>query len=508
VLALPTLFLLALLADPDAGPPPPATPPEAASAAGSPAPGAADEDADESPLERTTGAEAKPRTLAEIKQSGYLRILTRNTATSFFIYRGHRMGFDYELGKRLAQQLGIRALFVVPKNWDDIIPALLRGEGDVIAGQMTVTPDRAKQVLFAKPYLVTREVAVWKKGAKPIAAREDLSGKKVKVRRSSSYWASLEGLNGELEKAGKPKLELTAAPEDEETEEILDEITHGKVAYSVADELIARQTAAYYTALQLGAVISDERQLAWAVRPGEDTLLAEIDKLMRTEKKGPEFNILKKKYFEADREFRKRGKETLDGTGSLSPYDPLIQAVAKKYGHDWRLVAAQVYQESRFDPTRTSWSGAQGLFQLMPATAKEVGVKDPFDPKQSLDGGAKYMARIMKHFEEVPDPIERYKLALAAYNCGPGHVDDARSILKSRGKPAEKWDDVKGAMLELSREKVHSQTKYGFCRCTEPVDYVRHIVERYDAYRQLVPEEPVKPEPKTKAAPKPKTEKG
>src|SRR5205807_1074132 len=129
---------------------------------------------------------------------------------------------------------------------------------------------------------------------------------------------------------------------------------------------------------------------------------------------------------------KKRGKETMGSGGSLSPYDPLIQKAAAKYGYDWRLVAAQIYQESRFDPQRKSWCGAQGLFQIMPATAKELGVKDPFDVQQGIDGGLKYMARLTKHFESVPDSVERYKLALAAYNCGAGHVDDARSILRSR----------------------------------------------------------------------------
>ena len=135
----------------------------------------------------------------------------------------------------------------------------------------------------------------------------------------------------------------------------------------------------------------------------------------------------------------------------------------------------------------------------MPATAKELGVKDPLDPAQSIEGGAKYMKKLMHHFEDVPDTVERYKLALAGYNCGPGHVDDARAVLKFEHKPAETWDDVRPAMLSLSKEKVHGKTRFGYCHCGEPVAYVQKITERFDAYRQMVPAEPkVKPAPPRK----------
>jgi membrane-bound lytic murein transglycosylase F len=457
------------------------------------------EDVQEGGLVRPTGATRKPRTLEEIKKSGYIYILTRNNSTSFFIYRGHRMGFDYELGKRLAQQLGIRAEFVVPRSWNDLIPTLLRGEGDVIAGEVTVTPERSAQVRFAEPYITTAERIVYKKGSPTINAPEDLSGKSVKIRKSSSYWGTIEALNQKLTAAGKPPVEVVAATEDEETDDILDEVAHGKVAYTVADDLIANQTAAFLEDLVVGPALTEARPLAWAVRPDQQDLAAEIDKLFKKEKKEPEFNVLKQKYFLADREIKRRGKETIEGNGSLSPYDPMIVATAKKYGFDWRLMAAQIYQESRFDPKRKSWCGAQGLFQLMPPTAAELGIKDPFDPKQGIEGGANYMSRLVKHFDEVPDNVERYKMALASYNCGPGHVDDARKLLRDQKKPADTWADVATAMLQLSKEKVHGNTKYGYCRCGEPVDYVRHISERYDSYRQLVPETPSAPEPTAKS---------
>jgi membrane-bound lytic murein transglycosylase F len=442
---------------------------------------------DDVPLDRPSGA-GEVRSLQQIKQSGYIRILVRNNATSFLIYRGHRLGFDYELGKRLAQSLGIRAQFVVPRAWQDIIPSLLRGDGDVIAGEMTATAERAKQVQFADPYLTTSERIVYRKGSTPLTAPGDLSGKKVSTRRSSAYWQSLETLNARLAAAGKPAAELIPAPEDMETEEILDGVAHGDPLYTVADELIAKLVVGANEQLVLGPAMGEPRPLAWAVRPGGAELVAAINAMFKAEKKGPEFNIWKKQYFETPREFSAHERAAFTKSGTLSPYDKLIAAAAHKYGFDWRLVAAQVYQESQFEPQRTSWCGAQGLFQIMPATAKTLGVQDAFDPAQSIEGGCKYMSRIMKSFEDVADSIERYKMSLAAYNCGPGHVQDARSILQERHVPNDRWETVRGAMLELSHEKVHGQTHFGYCRCGEPVAYVQKILERYDGYKQLIPD--------------------
>ncbi len=160
---------------------------------------------------------------------------------------------------------------------------------------------------------------------------------------------------------------------------------------------------------------------------------------------------------------------------------------SESYGFDWRLVAAQIYQESRFDPKNKSWVGAQGLFQIMPATAKGLGIVDPTDPEQSIRGGLKYMNQLASHYNDVPDSIERYRFALAAYNSGFGHIDDARHLARVAGKDAAVWKNVAPWLLKLSDRAVAAKVRFGFCRGTEPVEYVRHIDERYAGYAQLVP---------------------
>ena len=440
-------------------------------------------------VSRASGRPDHPRTLEEIVKSGYIRVLTRNNDTSFFIYRGHRMGFDYELGKKLAQHLGIRVDMIITNGWQDMVPALLRGEGDAIAAELTVTPERQKEVLFAEPWGHTREVVVWKDGTTPIKAAEDLSGKEVHVRKGSSYWRTLTELNAKLKAAGRQPVAIVPIDEDWETDTILQAVSKGEIVYTVADELLANIHTSYWDNLVVGPPISPDRDLAWAVRPGDLKLKKAIDDVFRELRRKPDFNILKKKYFEAERSLKKERKDKFyaSETGTLSKYDPLVRKYAEQHAFDWRLVAAQIYQESRFDPQRKSWVGALGLFQIMPATAKGLGIHDPTDPEQSIRGGLKYMQQLSDHYKDVPDPIERYRFALAAYNTGFGHVDDARRLAKLEHRDPAKWRQVAPFLLKLSDRKYARKARFGFCRGVEPVDYVRHIDERYTGYAQLVP---------------------
>ena len=440
-------------------------------------------------VSRASGRPDHPRTLEEIVKSGYIRVLTRNNDTSFFIYRGHRMGFDYEMGKKLAQKLGIRVDMIITNGWNDMLPALLKGEGDVIAAEVTVTEERKKHALFAEPWAHAHEVVIWKDGSPPIKSAEDLAGKDVHVRRGSTYYDTLAALNEKLEAQGKPKVMIKVVPEEDETDTILQAISRGEYIYTVADDLLANIHTAYWPNLVIGPAVSPERDIAWAVRPRDTKLKATIDALLRDMKRKPDFNVLKRKYFEAERSFNKERKDKFyaSETGTLSPYDPLVRKHAEAHGFDWRLVAAQIYQESHFDPQRKSWVGAQGLFQIMPATAKGLGIQDATDPEQSIRGGLEYMQKLHDHYRDVPDEIERYRFALAAYNTGFGHVDDARGLCRAAGKNHTHWREVAPYLLKLSDKKFAQKTRFGFCRGFEPVDYVRHIDERYTGYAQLVP---------------------
>ena len=305
----------------------------------------------------------------------------------------------------------------------------------------------------------------------------------------SAYFDTLTDLSRTLEARGLPAIRVHAVPEDWETDTILTAVSKGEILYTVADGLLARIHVASFAGLKMGPEISADRDLAWAVRPGDVKLKKEIDAVFRKLRKKPDFNLLRHKYFEEDRSFQKTRRNELyaSETGTLSPYDAMVRRYAQEHAFDWRLVAAQIYQESHFDPRRKSWAGASGLFQLMPATARGLGVDDPTDPEQSIRGGLEYMQKLQDHYVDVRDDIERYRFALAAYNTGSGHIDDARRLARGDKKDAKKWREVAPYVLRLSQRKYASRTRFGYCRGAEPVDYVRHIDERYAGYAQLVP---------------------
>jgi membrane-bound lytic murein transglycosylase F len=211
---------------------------------------------------------------------------------------------------------------------------------------------------------------------------------------------------------------------------------------------------------------------------------------MKKHYKGLFYNMTVNKYFKNAKQMKiAAGEARSDKAGQLSPYDDLVRKHARTYELDWRLITSQMYQESRFDPNVTSWVGAKGLMQVMPRTAQELKVDDVVKPDSGILAGTKLMARYSALFNspEVKEK-DRIRFALASYNCGPGHVYDARQLAKEMGLDPNKWfGNVEKAALLLSKREIARKVRYGYCRCEEPVKYVSQIQSRYDTYVKLVP---------------------
>jgi membrane-bound lytic murein transglycosylase F len=192
------------------------------------------------------------------------------------------------------------------------------------------------------------------------------------------------------------------------------------------------------------------------------------------------------KYFERARHLSDGGAE-LRGDGSISPYDDLVRRAAEAHGFDWRLVVAQMYQESRFDPDAESWAGARDLMQVLPRTAQELGIDDLHDPEKSVEAGLRYLEWVRERFPASLDPAERMWFTLAGYNAGHGHVRDARRLARRLGHDPDRWfGHVERAMLKLSEPEYANRARHGFVRGREPVQYVRAIRDRYQAYVDLL----------------------
>jgi membrane-bound lytic murein transglycosylase F len=410
-----------------------------------------------------------------------LRVLTRNNAASYFLYRGELVGFEYEFIREFARQQGLRLEIVVPPNSRDLLPWLVEGRGDIIAAAMTPTAGRRAQgVSFSKPYNFVSQVLVARSDEEELRGPLDLDGRQVVVRRSSEYWTTLEQL-----RFSGVDFELIAAPEELETNEIIAHVAAGAFDLTVADSNTLDLELTWRDDIKGAFALTEEKPQAWAVRGINPELLAAVDEFIDREYRGLFYNVIYDRYFRDERRIRRHRAERASHGGELSPYDALVRRYAEQYGFDWRLIVAVMYQESRFDPEAQSFAGARGLMQILPRTAEQLGFEDELahDPEAGIHAGIRYLAWVRDRFDDELPVRDRMWFTLAAYNAGFGHVNDARRIAAEEGLNPNRWfGNVERAMMLLSRPQYAQNARFGYCRCAEPVNYVREILNRYNAY--------------------------
>ncbi|MFW6333102.1 MAG: membrane-bound lytic murein transglycosylase MltF [Thermodesulfobacteriota bacterium] len=418
--------------------------------------------------------------LDEIRKRGVLRVLTRNNAATYFIWRGQMVGFEYEMVRKFAEEIGVRLQMVVPPTREDLFPWLLEGRGDVIAASMTASSEREQRegVRFSRPYNKVFEVVVARASEKGLEGMADLKGRTITVRKSSSYWTTLESLR----EAGA-EFDLEPAPELLETEEIIGKVAKGEYDLTVADSHILDIELTWREDVKGAFALEDPVSHGWAVRPEDEKLLAAVNRFLKSEYRGLFYNMTLKKYFKNPKKIRSHIEFRAKTSGALSPYDDLVKTYAGRYDFDWRLIVALMYQESRFDPEVRSFAGARGLMQMLPKTARALGFEDLTDPETSIQAGVKYLDRLRKYFEPELPVHERMNFILAAYNAGQGHVRDARILARELGLNPDRWfDHVEKAMGLLSKRKYARNARFGYVRGHETVKFLREIRRHYRAY--------------------------
>ncbi|MTI22623.1 transporter substrate-binding domain-containing protein [Fulvivirga sp. RKSG066] len=438
--------------------------------------------------------------LQKIKERGSLVAIVDNSSTGYFLYKGQPMGYEFDLLSLYAKHLGIDLQVKLTTSIDQAFEMLNRGEGDVIAYSLTVTKGRKQHVAFTENHYTTRQVLVqrkprnWHKMTRDqldkvlVRNQVDLVGKEVHVRKSSSYVERLENLSQEI----GGDIIVIEEEDSAETEELIKRVALQEFDYTVADETVAMVNAGYYTNIDVKTPISFPQQIAWAVRKNAPQLLQSLNSWMRGLKKQPTFNVIYKKYFKNNRASQRRARSDFSSMGGekISVYDDMIKAGADSLGWDWRLLASQIYQESRFDPKAKSWAGAIGLMQLVPETGYRFGANNLLDPAQSIKAGINYLKYLDDLWlKTVEDDDERKKFVLASYNVGLGHVVDARQLAKKYDRDPTKWDDnVEYFLLMKSKPEFFRDeiVESGYCRGEEPVNYVKQIFNRYDQYKQLI----------------------
>ncbi|RED93634.1 membrane-bound lytic murein transglycosylase F [Marinoscillum furvescens DSM 4134] len=442
--------------------------------------------------------------LDQIKARGYLTAIMDNSSTGFFIYKGRTMGYEYELLKAFTDSLGLELRINITPSLEEGFAKLNAGEGDILAYNLTITKERKKRIAFTHYHnlvemvLVQRKPDNWRQmklheiEASLIRNPVDLIGKEVYVRHHSSYIDRLQNLSEEI---GGDIFIIQASPEVE-TEAVIRQVADGFVDFTVAEKDIAMVNATYYPNLDVETAISFPTRIAWGVRKNADGLLEALNEWILDMRKEADYYVIYDKYFKSRKAALRRTRSEYFslGGGKLSPYDSLIQHAAKELNWDWRLLAAQIFRESGFDPAAESWVGAVGLMQLMPSTAEEHRVISRTNPRESIRGGTAHLKWLQDYFAEyVPDSTQRMRFVLAAYNVGHGHVVDAIRLTEKYGANPAAWDDVKEYLIKKSNSAFFNDpvVSYGYCRGVEPVTYVSTVLSIFENYQALFPDEAI-----------------
>lgn len=426
--------------------------------------------------------------LPQLVERRFIRVLTVYNKTNYFLDGMQQRGITYEVAKAFEefinkdQKIGKKhplQIAMVPVARDQLIPALLRGQGDIIAANFTITDERAAQVAFADPFATgIKEVLVTGPSAPQLATLDDLAGKDVHVRFSSSYHDSLEKLNADFATRGLAPMNLVAADENLETEDLLEMVSAGILPYLVVDQHLAKLWAEVLPDLVLreDLVFRDNAAIAWAVRPDSPELLAAINRFVPKAKKGTELgNTLIKRYFSVNKWITNP-----NGSADRKRFEdavPLFKQYAGEYGFDWVMIAAQSYQESRIDQSVVSHVGAMGVMQIKPETAadKSVGIKDISSIEPNIHAGVRYLRWIIETYLDDPaiDDKNRLLLAFAGYNAGPGRLNTLRKKTAEDGRDPNVWF---GNVEHAAAAKIGRET----------VTYVANIAKYYYAYRLIL----------------------
>lgn len=436
---------------------------------------------------RNTSGEEKPDDLQLIKDSDELVVLTLYSSTSFFIYRGQDMGFQYELSEQFAKSLGVRLKVKVARNVQDLIEKLLAGEGDLIAYNLPITNEWKDSLIYCGEEVITHQVIVQRAGGriKPLTDVTELIGKDVYVK-PGKYYDRLVNLDKELGGG----IHIHKVTNDSITvEDLITQVSQGKIPYTVADNDIARLNTTYYPNLNINLSISFDQRASWAVRKDSPQLAAAADKWHKENMTSPAYTASMKRYFEISKAIPHSPILSLR-EGKISHFDPLFKKYAPEIDWDWRLLASLAYTESNFDTTAVSWAGARGLMQLMPATARAMGVPPgkEQDAEESIKAAVKYIAATTRSFSKIPKE-ERINFVLASYNSGIGHVLDAMALAEKYGKDKYVWrDNVENFILLKSNEEYFTDPvcKNGYFRGIETYNFVRDITARYEQYKKKI----------------------
>lgn len=411
-------------------------------------------------------------------KTGELVVITRNSATTYYEdASGQPAGLEHDLVELFARDLGVKARFIQASRFNQIIPSVMAHQAHFAAAGLTVTPEREKLVSFGPAYQTIKQQVAYNTNSLKPSGIKDVVGDSIEVVAGSSYVERLEALRATL-----PDLKWREQ-ETLESEELLERVSNGQTEYAVADSNIIDITKTYLPNVDAAFDVSPPQSLAWAFpKDADPELLAKANAFFeRIRKDGTLKMLLERYYGHTQRLGSDDVSEMLDKrTDTLPRFRKYFQEAQDASDVDWRLLAALSYQESHWDPLATSPTGVRGIMMLTEDTADRLGVSDRLDAKQSIRAGGKYIASLKDMLpERIPEP-DRTWLALAAYNMGYGHLEDARVLAQRMRMDPDSWASIKKVLPLLGQTAYYSKLKHGYARGGQAVIFVESIRSYYE----------------------------
>lgn len=414
--------------------------------------------------------------LDQVLERGTLVMLTRNGASTYYIGPDGETGPEYERVRAFAEALGVNLEVKVADRFASLAAMLDAREGDLIAANLTRTPGRADRFRFGPDLESAQIEAVYRRGERRPRSLAELVDLDVAVIAGSSYEEALES-------AREKHPELRWAAREVGIDEMLQAVSEGEIDVTLVDSNILAANRPFYPKVRRAFVLDQALPQAWAFSLERDGSLAEraAEFLEQAQQDGT-LAAIRDRFEQVVMHQDQVGMQQFlrQVEERLPPLLPMFKQVAEELDLDWRLLAALGYQESHWDPAATSRTGVRGVMMLTRRTANAMGVDDRLDPRQSIEGGAQYFKRMIDSMpERIPEP-DRTLMALAAYNMGWGHLEDARVLTQKRGGDPDAWEDVRESLPLLTQEQWYKQTRYGYARGHEALAHVRNIRSYYD----------------------------
>jgi len=440
--------------------------------------------------------------LDSIVKRGRLIAVSDFNSTNYFVYKGEPMGFHYEMLKQFTEHIGVDLEIIRENNPEKAVQLLNSGKADLLALGFTVNSSAGEAIQFTEPIYETRQMLVqrkpdnWRSMTAEALDRHlirnqlDLAGKTVYVQEYSSHADRMRSLAREI----GDSVSIIEVPYD--SEELIRNVADGIIEYTVSNENVAHVNSTFYNGIDINTPVSFPRYVVWGVRKeGSDRILEEFNRWVNGYRSSKSYAFLYAKYFKNSRSriIVKSDYYTFM-TGRISKYDELIKSASAEIGWDWRLLASLIYQESRFNPGVESRAGAYGLMQVMPGTGKRFGIDITSSTENNVKAGISYIRWLQSLYEsKVTDENERIKFILASYNAGQGHVLDAIRLAGKNGMDPQKWNGSVEVWIQKKAEPQYYKdpvVRSGYFKGKETVNYVSEVLERYEHYKNIIPEEP------------------